>query len=320
MFFPDMLKSDADRRGYAEQCAAFSDYCNDCNKMLSMAWRIVSESGEPAKAEYHSSVLMLTLHVIEQLDGVAILVRQGSSHPCQPLLRSALEAVLGVLYVLEKDTKDRAFAYQLAHAHKKIRFYNRLDPTTPQGQEVRNLLEGDPMEPLFNALPLTNYPKLVANLEGMFRKPDFVHLEAEWQRLKAAHHRKEDPAWYSLFGGPKSVRALSAHLKMLGLYLFLYGMWSENVHGGMAMEALGKKGENVVMRPVRHPELVQSAVQHASSLALMLAKRLVGFYAPARWPELQRYFMAHLHQRSEQLLSGLLLRAPWKDETPGWML
>src|SRR5947209_20636140 len=103
MFFPDMLKSDADRKCFDELCAAFSDHFQECNRCLVLAWDIVQQAAAPTQEEHHTPILLLVRHVIESLDGVSILVSKGGSHPCQPLLRSALEAVLGVLYILEKD-------------------------------------------------------------------------------------------------------------------------------------------------------------------------------------------------------------------------
>ena len=105
----------------------------------------------------------------------------------------------------------------MAHAHKKIKLYDRLDPTTPAGKELRRLLDGDPMEDFFSALPFLNYPKMIANLQNMLSKPDFQPIEAEWQRLKALN-KKRDPEWFSLFGGPKNVRELAIHLGMAGMY------------------------------------------------------------------------------------------------------
>jgi len=99
------------------------------------------------------------------------------------------------------------------------------------------------------------------------------------------------------------------------MYEFLYRFWSESVHAGMAMEAVGRKSGAAVIRPVRHPEQLQSAVQHAAFLAQDLAKRLVEFYAPAKWPQLQAYYMEKISKRAKELCSGPLIRAPWKDTT-----
>src|SRR2546426_959083 len=68
---------------------------------------------------HHASMLLLYRHVLEMIDGVSVLVRQAAIDPCQPLLRSALEASMGIEYMLEKDTEQRALAYQVAHIRKR---------------------------------------------------------------------------------------------------------------------------------------------------------------------------------------------------------
>jgi hypothetical protein len=143
--------------------------------------------------------------------------------------------------------------------------------------------------------------------------PEFQPVEAEWQRIKTGNPRKRDPDWYSFFGGPKNVRELAIHLQMAGFYELIYRMWSESVHAGMVMEALGVKNGKTAMRPVRHPELLQSTTQHATSLALMLAERLVKVYDPARWPELQAHYTTNIRDRGEEFGKGPLIDFPWKD-------
>ena len=81
----------------------------------------------------------------------------------------------------------------------------------------------------------------------------------------------------------------------------------------MAMEAIGKKGGVTVIRPIRHPEQLQSAVQHAAAFALLLAKRLVEVYAPAKWPQLQAQYTETVGKRAAELASGQIIHAPWKD-------
>ena len=100
MFYPELLKTDGDRQSFDNICTVFSEFFHDCNRCLVLAWEIAHEAAALTKEEHHTPILLLVRHVIESLDGVSILVSKGGSHPCQPLLRSALEAVLGVLYIL----------------------------------------------------------------------------------------------------------------------------------------------------------------------------------------------------------------------------
>jgi hypothetical protein len=313
VFFPDLLESEAQRREYERVCADFGDFCQECSLCLVQAWNAAHEAAGQSGQEYHANVLALARHVIESVDGVSLMVSKGGSYACQPLLRSALEATLGVLYILESDTERRALAYAVCHAHKRIKLYDRLDPTTQAGQEFRRLLDGDMFEDFFNKLPLIDYPARIAGLQAMFARAEYVPIEAEWQRLKAAHPRRQDPDWYSLFGGPKNVRELAIRLKYAGMYELLYRFWSDEVHAGNALESFGQKDGDSVWRPVRHPEQLQAAVQQGTSLALHLARRLVEVYAPAKWPELQARYKERVSARANQLAKGRVIQAPWKD-------
>jgi hypothetical protein len=249
MFFSDLLQSPQQRRDYERICGDFAAFVKDCMTCLLESYKAVHEAVIKINEPHNVTVVLLVRHVIESLDGVSVLVAQGCSEPCQPLLRSALEATLGVLYILQHDTKRRALAYQVAHAHKKIKLYQRADPTTPAGQDFRKSLHGDLCEDVFNRLPIVNYPKLIDNLKKMLETPTFQPVEAEWQKLKK--ERKGEPEWFSLFGGPQNVRELAIRVKWLGMYEFLYRQWSNETHAGRAMEAVGSKDGVPVMRPIR---------------------------------------------------------------------
>jgi hypothetical protein len=313
VFFPELLNSESERREYERVCADFGDFCQECCQCLVLAWNATHEAAGKTRREYHSNVLALIRHVIESLDGVSIMVSKGGSHACQPPLRSALEATLSVLYILEKDSEPRALAYAVEHVHKRIKLYNRLDASTQSGQEFRKLLKGDLFEEFFNRLPPIDYPARIANLQAMLARPEYAPVETEWQQRKLAHPRKEDPAWHSLFGGPRNIRELAIHLKCAGMYEFLYRFWSDETHAGNALESFGLKDGVPVWRPVRHPEQLQTTVQNCSGLALQLAKRVMEVYSPEKWPDLQKHFMDRMSGRADQLSRLKLIVANWKD-------
>ena len=49
---------------------------------------------------------------------------------------------------------------------------------------------------------------------------------------------------------------------------------------------------------------------------LELGKRLVEFYAPTKWPQLQARYKETVNKRAEELNNGPLIRAPWRDMVP----
>lgn len=313
MFFPDLLPSDEQRQSLARVCAKFEGFVQDCIGCLKMAYDLVGEASAKGTSYHHATVYLLTRHAIEYMDGVSVLVSKGCAQPCQPLLRSALEAMLGIFYILEADSERRGLAYQLAHAHKKIKVYQRLDPTTDQGKQLRREIAADPCADILDKPLAFDYPKMIAGLQGMFLQPQFQPIEAEWLRMKVAHPKKKDPEWYALFGGPTSVQALATKVGLPAMYEFLYRYWSNEVHAGSAMEAIGLMDGETVIRPIRHPEELQQAVNFAGHFGLALARKLVEVYEPEKMADLRSRYIDKIRQRAAELRQGKIINAPWRD-------
>jgi hypothetical protein len=307
-----LLPSDEEREWLARTCQKFADFIQDCILCLQMAYGLVEEASARGTSSHHATVYLLTRHAIESLDGVSVLVSKGCSQPCQPLLRSALEAMLGIFYILDADSERRGLAYQLAHAHRKITIYQRLDESTDAGRQLRRNLAADPCADILDGLPAFDYRTMIAGLQGMFTRPEFQPLEAEWQRLKAARNNR-DPEWFALFGGPTSVRDLSIRGGALAMYEFLYRAWSNEVHAGSALDAIGQKDGATVIRPIRHPEELQSAVNFAGHFSLALAKKIVVAYQPAKMTELRTLYVDNIRKRATELREGKVVTAPWRD-------
>ncbi len=214
MFFREMIESTEQWEGYEKLISDLSRFVGDCVRYLIDAYDVAQVGSVQEQCFSHATVLMLTRHIIESVDGVSVLAERGCAENCGLLLRSAFEGQLGVLYILEADSKRRALSYQVAHAHRKIKMYRKYDPNDPLGKQFRAELKDDPMADVFDRVP-GNLPEMVANLEGMFTKPEFLPIEQEWQ----ATRKNKDPEWFALFGGPRDVRSLAFHLKLGAAYL-----------------------------------------------------------------------------------------------------
>ncbi len=314
MFFADLLQSDQDRRTIEKTCEAFASFISDGVKSLVGVYNVALEKAANTKENHQVTVFLLSRHVIECLDAVSVLVAKGCSNPCQPLLRSALEALLGLLYIFKNDTKRRALAYQLAHYHRRLSLYRKMDSTTQAGQEFRKHLDGDPVAASIVAdVGHQDFKALAASVERILAKPEFCAIEDEWKKRKKA--KNSDPEWYSLFGGPSSVRALAKEVGQPGMYEFLYRYWSNEVHAGSAMNATGKKDGKQVIRPIRHPEELQQAVNLASSFGLMLGRRLLEVYAPERLEQFREEYQQKFQARSRALRGRTIIEAPWRDDS-----
>ncbi len=217
MYFRDLVESDADWQRYQSVLDHFSQFVEDCLKMLLVpCLDVVMPRAYQQPRYFHATVWVLARHVLSSLDGVAVLVGKGCAENCGPLLRSALEGQMSLLYILQKDSEQRGLAYQLAHVHRKIKFLRTCDPQEQQGKAIRSELANDPFADVLSRIPV-DPQKEIARLQEIFVQREYVPIEAEWQKTKKKKKGNE-PDWFALFGGPSNVRALAKVVGQLSMY------------------------------------------------------------------------------------------------------
>ncbi len=195
-------------------------------------------------------ITMMLRHILEMLDAVSILVKNSSIDPCKPLLRGILETFLGLEYILESDTKNRALGFLIWHSHKKLKFSRKLIPGNQSYDQFKSILKKDKF--LKNEKNLIQIPGLennISNLEALISLPLYTLAEKEYQLLISSG--KKNPAWYQLFNGPENLEQLANYLNRQALYEILYRSWSGPTHG---TDVLTSK---LSQTPSGHAEIVQ---------------------------------------------------------------
>jgi hypothetical protein len=96
-----------------------------------------TSTGAPGE---HLAALMLYEHVIEMADGLECLISNSCSGPALPVLRSMLEALLSLEYVLTQDYRRRSLSWLCCYLHRQIESYELLDQKTDRGKELKNRL------------------------------------------------------------------------------------------------------------------------------------------------------------------------------------
>ncbi len=313
MFFRDLVEPGEAWAEYEKLLSDLSTFVGDCVRYLINAFKVAHVKAAQEKCSSHTTVLMLVRHVIESIDGVSVLVQKGCAENCGPLLRSAFEGQLGVLYILRADSKKRGLAYQVAHAHRRIKLYRKFDPSDAVGKELRNELKDDPMSALLGSLPL-DLKAMVVNLENMLKQPEFEPIEEEWQRIRTT--TRKDPEWFALFGGPRDVRSLAKSLQLGASYEGLYRSWSDIIHAGSGLKHVGPSDRPgaIAIRPIRHPDGLENACVFAATFCLTTARTLVQTYSPGETDQFRRQYMEHIRDRYQQLQQGNLINAPWRSD------
>lgn len=309
MYFRDLVEPSKEWLKYEVLISDLARFIEDCARYLMDAFDVAQVASAQSKCYSHATVLLLSRHVIESIDGVSVLAERGCAENCGPLLRSAFEAHLGVMYILEADSVRRGLAYQVAHAHRRIKLYRRCDPNDPIGRQIRAELNADPLLCVIDTIP-GNLQAMVANLEKLFTKPEFAPIEQEWKAKRGG----KDPEWFSLFSGPHDTRSLAIHLKLGAIYEFLYRSWSDVIHAGSGLNHIGASDQPgaVVLRPIRHPDGLETACTLAAQFCFSTARALVEKYDPAQKERFRQTYLEQLGSRFRQVSKGKLITAPWR--------
>ena len=275
--------------GTIEECVNFGTHI--------LAWC----SEKPKKDGSDLTITLIFRHFIESLDAITVLIKHGCADPTEPLLRSIFEALLGLEYILEKDTLQRALSYRVAHAHRQISLYKKLDPSTDQGKQFKKILSNDSAVKNI-ALPVVDVNKLIANLENMLKKPQYVSVNTEWQNYKEAN--KRNPNWFSLFGGPKNIIDLAYHVNRGGLYEFLYRIWSQSVHAtGVIRNITRDEFGNGAIIGLRNPKNIQIYSSLSLSMIIVAYNKMIRYYIPDKEKDFQEWYTKNIREEYLQLSS-----------------
>ena len=310
MYFRDFIEQPDQLKSYEELLTKLSKFVMKCSQLLLDAFYVAEANALKEPCNSHATTLMLTRHIIETVDGVSVLVKSGCAQNCSPLLRSAFEGQLGLLYILESDSKNRALAYQVAHAHRKINMYRKYDPNDSLGKQFRAELRDQSESLVFSTVP-GNLQEIIAGLEQMLKTPEYQSIETEWQ---LGVKKKKSPEWFSLFGGPRDVRSLSFHLQLGTMYESLYRMWSNVIHAGSGFSHVGtsEQREGTSIRPFRHPDGIEAACSIAAQICLSSSRSLVNKYDATQAERFTKTYETNIRSEYLQMSHEKLINAPWR--------
>jgi len=244
------------REGQPEIEALLLEFSQGIEEVVNFGTHILKWDIDEARGtDENVPIVMMLRHILEMMDAVSILVKNSSIDPCKPLLRGILETILGLEYILESDTKNRALGFLIWHSHKNLKLSQKLTPGEQSYNQLKSKFKKDKILKNENTPPeIPGLEKYISNLEELVSLPLYALAEKEYQSLISSG--KKNPAWYQLFNGPENIEQLANHLNRQALYEILYRSWSGPTHG---TDVLTRK-------------LSQSASGHAEIVQIRYAK------------------------------------------------
>jgi len=252
-------------------------------------WDLNKENGNE---EEDLPPILFLRNFLDEIDAISILIRSSSVDSCKNLLRTALENIFYLEYLLKEDSKNRALSYIVWKNIKTDKLLRQGISNTSEYERLLIKYQKDKF--LKNSKPpiIKNADEMLKMGDKMFNLPKFNLIRQEYENTKA---RTKKPAWFTLFNGPKNIEELAKNVGLEALYEVMYRGLSDSIHGTDIIEGkIGKisgKENEVGINQIRSPIEAQSITIHCFNLSIVLFKSYFESRLPDKMSEYNNWYM-----------------------------
>jgi hypothetical protein len=165
----------------------------------------------------------------------------------------------------------------------------KSDKTSKEFKELKENYLKDKLMKNNEPLVIEDAKTQISGLEDLLNTEPYKMIKEEYD-LK--HCQKRNPAWYSLYGGPDSIRGLAFNVELPALYEVLYRGWSHSTHGNNIVQGKLKRDSSRMLniKPLRISGDAESIGQHCMNLVITAFLIYVDKRLPERKPELFQFY------------------------------
>lgn len=221
---------------------------------------------------------------LESIDAISLLVRFSAIEPCRSILRTALENLFYLEYILQDDMKNRSLAFWVWDIIHTSKLLSKADPTSNGYHDLLNKYKKDKMMRKITPTVLSNSNTIKEKNERILLLPKFQSIKQEYDRIAVKF--KKPPSWYTLFDGPKNIEEMANRVELGAVYEILYRNWSSSIHGTNIINGkikINRDGQAEIIQ-LRDPKDVESICLNCSNLCMMVFKNYVTKRMPHNMP------------------------------------
>jgi hypothetical protein len=256
-------------------------------------------------------VLASYLHVIQMIDSIEVLVANGCGAPANLLLRSAFEGKLTIMYILERKSKNRANAWLVKNIVDQINTFENMYKSKDLSKESQHTFTVPNIIGKPSSLP--ELQEVVNKLKNSLAKPEYAEIYSEYKRMNKEGVKY--PEWYSLYNGPRNLRALAKHLHQDDIYDHLYSSWSRISHMSDAAHlTLPLEDGTSILGPIRNPMNIIHSATFALSILIETTQAMLKEYRADEMTSFLKWYEKDVRQRHLALVNMEISHLAWFNE------
>ncbi len=202
-------------------------------------------------------IILFIRKIMEQLDSINVLYSVSLFEPAQIILRSLIENIVGLEFILKEDTQKRAAAYYLEHHYQELdKSEIYFDAESEYGkliiaQKGRDEFDKDckKLEKKRQALERLIKSKAVFQETDIARKKKLADKKKHSRNKKKVHIQ-----WYEVCSNTTSIYGLMKETGYEKYYDGIYGGLSFESHGLNATMGMDVDKNGFLLKLIRNPE------------------------------------------------------------------
>ncbi len=229
-----------------------------------------------------AACIILYYHMLEQADGIEVLLHESCPGAAVGSLRSCFEARLYLEHILKEDEERerRGLAWIYSYYLDKLAYVDLADETTDRGRAFQS-------DDLVKSRRIS--PPSVESVQESRDTIQTILDDDRFAEVRAAFVRAPKQAkWFSLFGGERTIRALAKSLGHGAWYEVLYRGWCSVTHANDLSRFVTRKdnGDHAYLA-LRAPVHLKDVAIWSCTMLLDATEMMLGRYRPgedySRW-------------------------------------
>lgn len=215
-------------------------------------------TGTSRKDDFVDTVIIVFIRkIMEQLDAINVLYSVCLFEPAQILLRSLIENIVGLEFILKGDTEKRAAAYYLEHHYQELdKSENYFNTESENGKLIIDKIGKDEFEKVCEKLEKKKQAldRLIKS-KIIFKETDKARKQKlDLKKKQSKSKGKVYIQWYEVCSEIKNIYGLMKEVGYEKYYDGIYGGLSFEVHGLNVTMGLSADEKGFSLKCIRNPE------------------------------------------------------------------
>jgi hypothetical protein len=237
---------------------------------------------------------------ISALDSIQIGFNEASYLSVKLAIRALLEASFQLEWLLQGDTEKRAKQFHVSLLRQKKLTNDLYMGSLPGSKQLftsfTNRGFSDPAASLGSlAAAVTHQNNAIDNA---LSSPEYLAINQEFQRTA---QNDFDKHWYSLFGGPRSIKQLADSINKTVEYKVFYSNYSQFMHSSHFETNITFEDTSVVFENIRNLDNILPDLNFACSLIFRVYRWITQKYLPSEEQQFSLKYIQDWRERYHEL-------------------